>query len=428
MLLHSGYRHRMMLRSALCAICLLAGIMHLSADILIPMDRSQTNHLKAYGIAFAGLQEQLVVKWLLNYRGGSFLFPDTFQIIAMCNIRGVRYESISSAQVAAIMTEIQEANMESVTLEKEPKIAVYIPPNTLPWDDAVSLALEYAEIEYERLWDDEVLEGKLRDYDWLHLHHEDFTGQFGKFYGSYRHTPWYQNDVKVSEAMAAKHGYSKVWQLKHAVAEKIREYVVSGGFLFAMCAATDTYDIALAAHGIDIVDSAIDGDGIDPQYQSKLDFSRTFAFENFKLRTNPFEYEFSDIDASDYSRLRGAEADYFQLFDFSAKYDPVPTMLTQCHTNVIDGFLGQTTSFFRDKVKKSVIILAEVPGMNDVKYIHGNVGKGTFTFYGGHDPEDYQHMVGDPETVLDLFKNSPGYRLILNNILFPAAEKKKLKT
>ncbi len=428
MLLHSGYRHRMMLRSALCAICLLAGIMHLSADILIPMDRSQTNHLKAYGIAFAGLQEQFVVKWLLNYRGGSFLFPDTPQIIAMCNIRGVRYESISSAQVAAIMTEIQEANMESVTLEKEPKIAVYIPPNTLPWDDAVSLALEYAEIEYERLWDDEVLEGKLRDYDWLHLHHEDFTGQFGKFYGSYRHTPWYQNDVKVSEAMAAKHGYSKVWQLKHAVAEKIREYVVSGGFLFAMCAATDTYDIALAAHGIDIVDSAIDGDGIDPQYQSKLDFSRTFAFENFKLRTNPFEYEFSDIDASDYSRLRGAEADYFQLFDFSAKYDPVPTMLTQCHTNVIDGFLGQTTSFFRDKVKKSVIILAEVPGMNDVKYIHGNVGKGTFTFYGGHDPEDYQHMVGDPETVLDLFKNSPGYRLILNNILFPAAEKKKLKT
>jgi len=391
----------MMLRSALCAICLLAGIMHLSADILIPMDRSQTNHLKAYGIAFAGLQEQFVVKWLLNYRGGSFLFPDTPQIIAMCNIRGVRYESISSAQVAAIMTEIQEANMESVTLEKEPKIAVYIPPNTLPWDDAVSLALEYAEIEYERLWDDEVLEGKLRDYDWLHLHHEDFTGQFGKFYGSYRHTPWYQNDVKVSEAMAAKHGYSKVWQLKHAVAEKIREYVVSGGFLFAMCAATDTYDIALAAHGIDIVDSAIDGDGIDPQYQSKLDFSRTFAFENFKLRTNPFEYEFSDIDASDYSRLRGAEADYFQLFDFSAKYDPVPTMLTQCHTNVIDGFLGQTTSFFRDKVKKSVIILAEVPGMNDVKYIHGNVGKGTFTFYGGHDPEDYQHMVGDPETVLD---------------------------
>lgn len=428
MLLHSGYRHRMMLRSALCAICLLAGIMHLSADILIPMDRSQTNHLKAYGIAFAGLQEQFVVKWLLNYRGGSFLFPDTPQIIAMCNIRGVRYESISSAQVAAIMTEIQEANMESVTLEKEPKIAVYIPPNTLPWDDAVSLALEYAEIEYERLWDDEVLEGKLRDYDWLHLHHEDFTGQFGKFYGSYRHTPWYQNDVKVSEAMAAKHGYSKVWQLKHAVAEKIREYVASGGFLFAMCAATDTYDIALAAHGIDIVDSAIDGDGIDPQYQSKLDFSRTFAFENFKLRTNPFEYEFSDIDASDYSRLRGAEADYFQLFDFSAKYDPVPTMLTQCHTNVIDGFLGQTTSFFRDKVKKSVIILAEVPGMNDVKYIHGNVGKGTFTFYGGHDPEDYQHMVGDPETVLDLFKNSPGYRLILNNILFPAAEKKKLKT
>lgn len=400
----------------------------LSAEILIPMDRSQSNHLKAYGVAFAALKEQLVVKWLLNYRGGSFLMPDTPEIIAMCNIRGVRFESISSGQVASIYAEIQEANMEAVTLEKEPKIAVYIPPNTLPWDDAVSMALEYAEIEYERLWDDEVLSGQLRDFDWLHLHHEDFTGQFGKFYGSYRNAAWYQNDVKVNEAMAIQHGFSKVWQLKHAVAEKIREFVVSGGFLFAMCAATDTFDIALAAKDVDIVDSALDGDGIDPNYKKKLDFERTFAFENFSLKTNPYEYEFSDIDASDYSRLRGAEGDYFQLFDFSAKYDPVPTMLTQNHTNVINGFLGQTTSFYRDKVKKSVIVLAEVPGMNDVKYIHGNVGKGTFTFFGGHDPEDYQHMVGDPETILDLFKNSPGYRLILNNILFPAAEKKKLKT
>lgn len=400
----------------------------LAAEILIPMDRSQNNHLKAYGIAFQGLKDQLVVKWLLNYRGGSFLLPSTPEIIAICNIRGVRYENIGSAQVAAIYQEIQEANMEVVTLEKEPKIAVYIPPNTLPWDDAVSMALQYAEIDYDRLWDDEVLTGKLSDYDWLHLHHEDFTGQYGKFYGSYRHTEWYQTDVRVNEAMAAKHGYSKVWQLKHDVAYKIREFVSSGGFLFAMCGATDTIDIALAARGVDVVDALIDGDGIEPDYLSRLNYDLTFAFENFKLKTNPFEYEFSDIDASDYSKLRGAEGDYFQLFDFSAKYDPVPTMLTQCHTNIVNGFMGQTTSFFRDKVKKSVIILAEVPNQVDVKYIHGNLGKGTFTFFGGHDPEDYQHMVGDPETILDLHKNSPGYRLILNNVLFPAAEKKKLKT
>lgn len=400
----------------------------IGAEILIPMDFTQSNHLKAYGVAFEALKEQYVVKWFLNYRGGSFLMPESESLAALCNIRGVRFELVSSAQVAAIMQEIQESNMEMVVLEKEPKIAVYIPPNALPWDDAVTLALDYAEIDYDRVWDDEVLAGKLSDYDWLHLHHEDFTGQYGKFYGAYRNTAWYQNDVRVNEAMAAKHGYAKVWQLKHAVAEKIREFVMNGGFLFAMCAATDTLDIALAAHNVDIVDALIDGDGIDPHYQEKLDYSRCFAFDNFKLKTNPFEYEFSDIDASDYSRLRGPEADYFQLFDFSAKYDPVPTMLTQCHTNIIPGFLGQTTSFFKDKVKKSVIILAEVPGQNEVKYIHGNFGKGTFTFYGGHDPEDYEHKIGDPPTILDLYKNSPGYRLILNNILFPAAEKKQLKT
>lgn len=400
----------------------------LSGEMLIPMDSTQSDHLKAYGVAFQALKEQYVVKWLLNYRGGSFLMPEADDLAALCNIRGVRFELVSSAQVAAIMQQIQESNMESVVLEKEPKIAIYIPPNTLPWDDAVTMAMEYAQIDYDRFWDEEVLAGKLNDYDWLHLHHEDFTGQYGKFYGAYRHTSWYQNDVRVNEAMAARHGYDKVWQLKHAVAQKIAEYVQNGGFLFAMCAATDTFDIAMAAHGVDIVDSVIDGDGIDPHYKSKLDFGRCFAFENFSLKTNPFEYEFSDIDASDYSRLRGPEADYFQLFDFSAKCDPVPTMLTQCHVNVINGFLGQTTSFFKDKVKKSVIILAEVPGMNEVKYIHGNIGKGTFTFYGGHDPEDYQHKVGDPETILDLHKNSPGYRLILNNILFPAAEKKELKT
>lgn len=400
----------------------------LFAELLIPMDRAQTNHLKAYGITFQALKNEHTAKWLLNYRGGSFLLPSEPEIMALCNIRGVLFENISSAQVAAIYQEIEASNMEAIVLEKEPKIAVYTPPNSLPWDDAVTLALEYAEIEYDKLWDDEVLQGKLKDYDWLHLHHEDFTGQYGKFYASYRNADWYLQDVRLNEAMAAKHGYQKVWQLKHAVAEKIREYVVSGGFLFAMCAATDTIDIALAASGMDIVDAALDGDGIDPMYKSKLNYDHCFAFEDFSLKTNPYEYEFSDIDASDYSKLRGAEGDYFVLFDFSAKYDPVPTMLTQNHTAIINGFMGQTTSFFRDKVKKSVIILAEVPAQDDVKYIHGNLGKGTFTFYGGHDPEDYQHHVGDPETILDLYRSSPGYRLILNNVLFPAAEKKKLKT
>ncbi len=400
----------------------------LYAEILIPMDMTQTNHLKAYGIAFYALENQIPVKWLLNYRGGSFLVNEASGIVNACNIRGVSFEIINSSAVGAILTEIQSANMEVVILEKEPAIAVYIPPNALPWDDAVAMALDYAEIKYDKVWDEEVLNGKLNDYDWLHLHHEDFTGQYGKFYGSYRNMPWYQTDVRTSEAMATKLGYQKVWQLKHAVAEKIKDFVVNGGFLFAMCGAIDTIDIALAAKNVDIVDSAFDGDGIDPNYQSKLDFTRTFAFENFKLMTNPYEYEFSDLDASDYYRLKGAEADYFQLFDFSAKYDPVPTMLTQCHTNVINGFLGQTTSIFKNKIKKSVIILAEAPGQSDAKYLHGNLGKGTFTFYGGHDPEDYQHRIGDPETILDLHKNSPGYRLILNNVLFPAAEKKQLKT
>jgi hypothetical protein len=398
------------------------------AEILIPMDMSQSNHLKAYGIAFYALEQQMTVKWLLNYRGGSFLLNDATGVVNACNIRGVRFENIGSEAIGNIMLEIQSANMEVVVLEKEPSIAVYLPPNALPWDDAVALALDYAEIKYDKVWDEEVLNGKLNDYDWIHLHHEDFTGQYGKFYGSFRNTPWYQNDVRINEALATKLGYQKVWQLKHAVAEKIKDFVSNGGFLFAMCGAIDTIDIALAAKNVDICDAAFDGDGIDPNYQSKLDFSRTFAFENFTLRTSPYEYEFSDLDASDYNRLKGAEADFFQLFDFSAKYDPVPTMLTQCHTNVIDGFLGQTTSIFKDKIKKSVIILAEAPGQSDAKYMHGNLGKGTFTFYGGHDPEDYQHRIGDPETILDLHKNSAGYRLILNNVLFPAAEKKKLKT
>ncbi|MCK4653798.1 MAG: asparagine synthetase B [Candidatus Cloacimonetes bacterium] len=398
------------------------------AEILIPMDLTQINHLKAYGIAFVGLKKQIVVKWLLNYRGGSYLFPDSQEIEGLCNIRGVSYENISVADVAAIVAEMDESNMDIVVLEKEPKIAIYTPPNSQPWDDAVTLALTYAEIEYDKVWDEEVLAGRLDEYDWLHLHHEDFTGQYGKFYSGFRNAPWYKEEVRINEEVTAKLGFKKVWKLKHVVAEKIREYVKNGGFLFAMCAATDTFDIAIAARNVDICDAVFDGDGIEPDCESKLDFSRTFAFENFTLITNPYVYEFSSIDASDYAKLRGPEADYFNLFDFSAKYDPVPTMLTQCHTSIINGFLGQTTSFHKEFVKKSVIILGESPQVDEVKYLHGNFGKGTFTYYGGHDPEDYQHIIGDPETVLDLHKQSPGYRLILNNILFPAAEKKKLKT
>jgi len=400
----------------------------LSAEILIPMDDTQTNHLKAYGVTFHALKLQLQCRWLLNYRDGSFLIPGSPEIINLCNIRGVRYEEINSTEVNSILTTMENENMNSVMLEKEPVIAIYTPPNSQPWDDAVTLALTYADIEYKTVWDKEVLAGELDDYDWLHLHHEDFTGQFGKFYSSYRNTAWYQEDVRINMEIANQLGFAKVWQLKHAVAEKIRTFVENGGFLFAMCAAIDTYDIALATRNVDICESVFDGDGIDPDYLSKLDFERTFAFENFTIDTNPFVYEFSSIDASDYAELRGAEQDYFLLFDFSAKYDPVPAMLTQSHSNMINGFLGQTTSFKKQYIKKSVILLAETPGAEEAKYMHGNYGKGTFTFFGGHDPEDYQHKIGDPETVLDMHKNSPGYRLILNNILFPAAEKKKLKT
>jgi len=409
-------------------IFLLSSITISQAEILVPMDQTQSNHLKAYGIAFTALTKQITVKWLLNYRGGSYLIQEDQEIESLCNIRGVHFEQITSMEYAAILAEIEQNNMDVVVLEKEPEIAIYTPPNSQPWDDAVTLALTYAEIEYETVWDEEVLTGELDKYDWLHLHHEDFTGQYGKFYSSFRNANWYKEDVRSNEELASKLGFNKVWKLKHAVAEKIRNYVKNGGFLFAMCAATDTYDIALASGNTDICMEVFDGDGIDINYKNKLDFSRTFAYKNFELITNPYVYEFSSIDASDYARIRGAEADFFQLFDFSAKYDPVPTMLTQCHTNVINGFLGQTTSFHKKYVKKSVIILGESPGLEEVKYLHGNFGKGTFTFYGGHDPEDYQHKIGDPETVLDLHKNSPGYRLILNNILFPAAEKKKLKT
>ncbi len=400
--------------------------------ILIYMDLKQTDHLKAYGIAYFALKNGVDVDWLLNYRGGSFMM-DYHDIIANeCRIRGVAFDIISAQDAMQIYAQIQDenSNMEVIRLEKAPKIAVYVPPNFRPWDDAVTLALEYAEIPYDKIWDEEILNGKVYEYDWLHLHHEDFTGQYGKFYASFGRAQWYIEEQTMYEREARRLGFKKVSELKKAVARAIKEYIASGGFVFAMCSATDTYDIALSAENTDICDVMYDGDPPDPDCQAKLDFSKTLAFENFKLEMNPYRYEFSNIDLppSDPPPLRDPSTDYFTLFEFSAKYDPVPTMLTQNHVNVIRNFMGQTTSFNRKVIKKSVVILAEKEGTDEVKYIHGNYGRGTFTFLGGHDPEDYQHAVGDPPTDLSLHKNSPGYRLILNNILFPAAKKKKLKT
>lgn len=398
--------------------------------ILIHMDLQQTDHLKAYGIAYWALENGINVEWLLNYRGGSFLMDHYPAVERELYIRGVSFSMLSGSETAQLYAVIEQENMDKVLLEKAPKIAIYAPPNKQAWDDAVLLALEYAEIPHEKLWDEGVLSGELELYDWLHLHHEDFTGQYGKFYANYRNTDWYKDEVAKNEAMAQRLGFAKVSEMKRAVVLTIKEYIRRGGFVFAMCSATDTFDIALAAATVDIVDAPFDGDPVEPSAQEKLDFSNTLAFENFKIDPNPLIYEYSDIDIppSYAPALRGAEADYFSLFEFSAKYDPVPTMLTQCHVNAIKGFMGQTTGFKKSLIKKSVVIMGEAEGTEQVKYLHGNFGKGTFTFYAGHDPEDYQHFVNDPPTQLSLHKNSPGYRLILNNILFPAAKKKKLKT
>ncbi len=398
--------------------------------LLIPMDLNQRNHLKAYGLAFWTLERGVQVEWLLNYRNGSFLIDSHDLIVTEAQIRGVTFSRISAAQAATIYAEIDAANMDVVKLEKAPRIAVYTPPNSQPWDDAVTLALEYAEVTYEKIWDTEVIEGNLSEYDWLHLHHEDFTGQYGKFYNQFHREFWYQEQQRLYEAQALSLGFHKVSEEKGAVAQAIYDYVHRGGFLFAMCSATDTFEIALAARGIDIAHEVFDGDPADPQAQSKLDFTRTMAFENFTLEKNPLVYEFSDIDTTpkDVRQVRTAEAEYFTLFEFSAKYDPIPTMLTQCHTSIVDGFLGQTTGFTRQLIKDAVVILADVENTDEVKYIHGQIGKGSFTFYGGHDPEDHRHHVHDPPTQLVLHPNSPGYRLILNNILFPAAKKKQRKT
>jgi hypothetical protein len=397
--------------------------------LLIPMDLDQTDHLKAYGIAFWSLQKGIEMDWLLNYRGGSFMADYTDLLAAECRIRGVQFEQIDASSANSIYNLVQseEKNMDVVRLEKAPRIAVYVPPGNQPWDDAVTMALTYAEVKYDKIWDEEVISGKLAQYDWLHLHHEDFTGQHGKFYGSYNGAPWYQAQVRLLEETAAKLGFSKVPELKLAVAQKVKEFVGNGGFMFAMCSATDSYDIALAAQNTDIVDAVLDGDPYDPSFIQKLDFSQTFAFENFRPDPNPFVYEYSDIDVQPID-VGGEESDYFTLFDYSAKQDPVPSMLSQNHVGVIKGFMGQTTMFHKDKLKKNVTILGERQGTDQVKYLFSNYGRGFFAFYGGHDPEDYQHAVGDSPTDLKLHKNSPGYRLILNNILFPAAKKKKLKT
>lgn len=398
------------------------------AHILIPMDKTQSNHLKAYGIAYYVLTYDVEISWLLNYRGGSFMFQHHRKFEQELAIRGVSYQVIADVQAAAILDEVShpDVNMEQIVLHKVPRIAVYTPPHSLPWDDAVTLALTYAEIPYDAIYDEEVLSGVLPLYDWLHVHHEDFTGQFGKFWAAYRNAPWYQRDVQLAEEKARKLGFSRVPDLKLAVAKSIQQFVAGGGYMFAMCSAPESIDIALAAEGVDIVHEVFDGTPMDPNAQQKLDFSRTFAFHNFQIVTNPFEYAKSDIDVP--KTGRDQRTDFFSLFEFSAKWDPVPTMLTQNHETLIKGFMGQTTAFNNHTIKPTVTILGETRAKNEARYIHGSFGNGTFTFYGGHDPEDYRHFVGDPPTDLNLFPNSPGYRLILNNVLFPAARKQKQKT
>ena len=398
--------------------------------ILLPMDdTTQKNHLKAYGITYWALDKQYKASWLLNYRGGSFLLPDAPEIRKECQIRGVSFEVLSDAESQSILADISSPsqNMETVVLEKAPKIAVYSPPGKQPWDDAVTMVLTYAEIPFKVVYDEEVLGDQLILYDWLHLHHEDFTGQYGKFYGAYRNAPWYIEQKKDAEALAAKLGFTKVSQEKLAVAKKIRDFVIGGGFMFAMCSATDSFDIALSAEGVDICEPMFDGDGSEPNYQSRIDYSRTFAFKDFILDRKPEHYEFSDIDMTEKRRIP-FEKDYFTLMEFSAKWDVIPSMLCQNHTQLVKGFMGQTTSFDSSLIKSSVLILGKNELNDEARYIHGQKGKGFFTFYGGHDPEDYQHRVGDEPTVLDLHPNSPGFRLILNNVLFPAARKKPQKT
>lgn len=419
-----------MKKSLVYIFILLLSLNAKASFILLPMDETtQQNHLKAYGITYWCLSRDYKASWLLNYRGGSFLLPDADEIRKECKIRGVSFEILSDSEEASILNDISSPsqNMESVILEKAPKIAVYTPKGKQPWDDAVTLVLTYAEIPFTPIYDEEVLSDQLLLYDWLHLHHEDFTGQYGKFYAAYKNTPWYIEQKKDAEALATKLGYSKVSQEKGAVAKKIRDFVIGGGFMFAMCSATDSFDIALAADGVDICETMFDGDPSESNYQSKLNYANSFAFKDFILERRPEVYEFSDIDMTGKRRVP-MEKDYFTLMEFSAKWDPIPSMLCQNHTQLVKGFMGQTTSFNETLVKSNVLVMGTCELNGEARYIHGEKGKGMFTFFGGHDPEDFQHQVGDPPTVLDLHPNSPGYRLILNNVLFPAAKKKKLKT
>jgi len=416
-------------RILVCFFVFLVSISANATHIFIPMDNSQTNHLKAYGIAYLALEKGIKVDWLLNYQGGSFLMKSNFEIENECSIRGVLFNLIADIQSTNILKSISspEINQDVVRLEKSPNIAIYSPSNKQPWDDAVTLALSYAEIPYDIIYDEEILSNLLPMYDWLHLHHEDFTGQYGKFYAAFKNATWYKEQQKDAEKLAFKLGFPKVSKSKLAIVKEIKKYIISGGFLFAMCSATDTYDIALAAEDIDICAKMFDGDGMTPNAEKLLDYNKTLAFKDFTLIKNPNQYEFSSIDATS-SRKINAKTDFFTLFDFSAKWDPIPTMLCQNHTKIIKGFMGQTTSFKNEFIKSNVLIMGETKSSNEARYIHGKLGNGTWTFYGGHDPEDYQHKVGDPKTDLSLHPNSPGYRLILNNILFPAAKKKKLKT
>jgi hypothetical protein len=413
-----------------CVFILLLSFSVKANFILLPMDEStQKNHLKAYGITYWCLEKQYKSSWLLNYRGGSFLLPDVAEIRKECQIRGVSFEILSDGEANQILADISSPsqNMETVVLEKSPKVAVYSPKGKQPWDDAVTMVLTYAEIPFVTIYDEEVLSDQLLLYDWLHLHHEDFTGQYGKFFSAYRNAPWYIEQKKEAEILAKKLGYDKVSQEKLAVAKKIRDFVIGGGFMFAMCSATDSFDIALAAEGVDICEPMFDGDESEANYQSKIDFTKSFAFKNYILERKPEKYEFSNIDMTE-KRIIPFEKDYFSLMEFSAKWDVIPSMLCQNHTSLVKGFMGQTTSFDRTLIKTNVLVLGENQINSEARYIHAQKGKGFFTFYGGHDPEDYQHRVGDEPTLLDLHPNSPGFRLILNNILFPAARKKKLKT
>ena len=419
-----------MIRRLLFLVLVIAGLHSRAAYLMIPMDESQTNHLKAYGLAYWILTKDVKIDWLLNYRGGSFMVKNLQVFENECVIRGISYDIISDAQANGILNEIASpsSNMDVMKLEKFPKIAVYSPKSKQPWDDAVTLVLTYAEIPYDILFDDEIMMNVLPKYDWLHLHHEDFTGQYGKFYRSFQHFPWYQQQQRDYEESARKHGFSKVSHMKLAIVKKFNAFVASGGFLFAMCSASDTYDIALASEGLDICESMFDGDPADPSAQGKLDFSKTVAFKDFTLVRDPYTYEYSNIDSQANERGLTQENDYFTLFQFSAKWDPIPTMLTQNHTEIIRGFMGQTTSYKKQLIKSDVVIMGENRSIGEAKYIHGVLGKGFWTFYGGHDPADYQHFVNEPPTDLNLHPNSAGYRLILNNILFPAAKKKKQKT